>query len=137
MVSLKISQNSQENTCSRASFLVKLEGRGTVFFCEFCEIVNSTFFYRIPLVTASNSESYIFVICPDSFIAIFYLLIYLFYFSAVSFNINNTLSVNAFVIHTYLVMLLAIAGIVDPFLFNLIDLVSFFSIFLHPTTILR
>ena len=73
MVSLKISQNSQENTCSRASFLVKLEGRGTVFFCEFCEIVNSTFFYRIPLVTASNSESYIFVICPDSFIAIFYL----------------------------------------------------------------
>ena len=38
-VFLKISQNSQENTCARASFLIKL-----VFSCEFCEIFKNTFF---------------------------------------------------------------------------------------------
>ena len=39
-VFLEISQNSQENSCARVSFLIKLQ----VFSCEFCEISNSTFF---------------------------------------------------------------------------------------------
>ena len=39
-VFLEISQNSQENTCARVSFLIKLQ---------------ATFFYRTPLVAASNS----------------------------------------------------------------------------------
>ena len=37
-VFLEISQNSQENTCARASFLIKLQA--------------ATFFYRTPLVAA-------------------------------------------------------------------------------------
>ena len=47
---LKILQNSQENTCDRVSFLglacnfIKKETLAQVFSCEFCEIVNNTFF---------------------------------------------------------------------------------------------
>ena len=41
-VVLKISQNSQENSCDRDSFLRKLQASGEtlaqVFSCEFCEI---------------------------------------------------------------------------------------------------
>ena len=47
-VFLQISQNSQENTCARVSFLIKLQ----VFSCEFCEISKNTFFYRTPLPAA-------------------------------------------------------------------------------------
>ena len=51
-VFLEISQNSQENTCVRASFLIKhqacnfikKEALAQVFSCEFCEISKSTFF---------------------------------------------------------------------------------------------
>ena len=62
-VFLKISQNSQENTCARASFLIKLlaeacnfikkEALAQVFSCEFCEIFKNTYFYRTPPVAAS------------------------------------------------------------------------------------
>ena len=51
---LEITQNSQENTYARVSFLVKLQAKdwnfikkGTlaqVFFCEFCEICKKIFF---------------------------------------------------------------------------------------------
>ena len=49
MMFLNILQNSQENTCARISFLIKLQ----VFSCEFCEIFKNTFFYRTPPVAAS------------------------------------------------------------------------------------
>ena len=61
-VFLKISQNSQENTCARVSFLLKLQAfcdlirkeiLAQVFSCEFCEICKNTYFYRTPLVAAS------------------------------------------------------------------------------------
>ena len=62
-VFLEISQNSQENTCARVSFLIKLqvsacnfieiETLAQVFSCEFCEIFNNTFFTEHPLATAS------------------------------------------------------------------------------------
>ena len=59
-VFLKISQNSQENTCARVSFLIKLqfsfikkEALAQVFSCEFSEISKDNFFHRIPLVAAS------------------------------------------------------------------------------------
>ena len=52
-VFLEISQNSQENTCARASFLIKLQAEvcnftkketlAQVFSCEFYEISKSTF----------------------------------------------------------------------------------------------
>ena len=45
---LEISQNSQENTCARVSFLRKL------FSCEFCEISKNTYFHKAPLVAASS-----------------------------------------------------------------------------------
>ena len=49
---LKISLNSQENSCARDSFLImfliinviKKETLAQVFSCEFCEIFNNTFF---------------------------------------------------------------------------------------------
>ena len=34
---------------------MKKETRALEFFCEFCEISKNTFFYRIPLVAASNT----------------------------------------------------------------------------------
>ena len=46
-VFLEISQISQENTCARVSFLIKLRASGNLinlFSCEFCEISKSTFF---------------------------------------------------------------------------------------------
>ena len=59
---LKILQNSLENTCARVSFLIKLtacnlikkETLAHVFSCELCEISNKIFFYRTPLVAASD-----------------------------------------------------------------------------------
>ena len=55
-VFLEISQNSQENICARASFLIKTDTLAQVFSCEFCEICNNTFSYRTPLVDASACE---------------------------------------------------------------------------------
>ena len=62
-VFLEISQNSQENTCARVSFFIKLQAAACnfikketlaqVFSCEFCEISKNTFFYRTPPVAAS------------------------------------------------------------------------------------
>ena len=67
-VFLKISQNSQGNTCARVSFLIKLKASWglnlpepevaglslvQVFSGEFCEIFKNTFFYRTSLVAAS------------------------------------------------------------------------------------
>ena len=53
---LEISQNSQENTYARDSFLIKLqasscnfikkESLALVFSCEFCEISKNTFFLQ-------------------------------------------------------------------------------------------
>ena len=53
-VLLEISQNSQENTCARVSFLIKWQAWGLqlyeketltqVFSCEFCENVKNTSF---------------------------------------------------------------------------------------------
>ena len=58
-VFLKFSQNSQENTCARASFLIKLQAETCNFIsketlaqllsCKFCEIFKNTFFYRKPI----------------------------------------------------------------------------------------
>ena len=60
MVFLKISQNSQENTCAGVSFLIKLQKSGLQHYLkrdsstgEFCKIFNNTFFYRTPPVAAS------------------------------------------------------------------------------------
>ena len=39
---LKLSQNSQENTCARVNFIWK-ETLAQVFLCEFCEISENTF----------------------------------------------------------------------------------------------
>ena len=62
-VFLEISQNSQENTRARVSFLIRLheeacnfikkETLAQVFSCEFCDISKNTSFHRTPLVTAS------------------------------------------------------------------------------------
>ena len=40
----KISQSSQQNTCARVSFLLKLQALAQVFSCEFCEIFKNIFF---------------------------------------------------------------------------------------------
>ena len=52
-VFLEISQHSQESTCARVSFLIKLQAWGLqlclqVFSCEFCEISKNAFSYRTP-----------------------------------------------------------------------------------------
>ena len=62
-VFLNISQNSQENTCARVSFLLKVQAEACKFIkketlvqkisCELCEIFRNTFFYRTPPVVAS------------------------------------------------------------------------------------
>ena len=69
----EISQNSQENTCARVSFLIKLQAccnfikkeTGTGISCEFCKIPKNTFSYRPSPVAASilwSPEKWSFVI---------------------------------------------------------------------------
>ena len=76
-VFLEISQNLQENTCARVSFLLKLlawacnfikkDTPAQVFSCEFCEISKYTFSYRTPpvaaYVTSSKQTSNKLVLC--------------------------------------------------------------------------
>ena len=54
-VLLEISQNSQENTCARVSFLnfIKKETLAQVFSCKFFQNFKNNFFYRTPLEAAS------------------------------------------------------------------------------------
>ena len=52
-VFLEVSQNIQEITCARVSFLK--ETLAQVFFCECCEISINTFLHRTPLVAPSKS----------------------------------------------------------------------------------
>ena len=61
---LEILQNSQENTCARVSFLIKLQAAAYnfikkktlvhVFSCEFCKIPKNIFSYRTRPVAASE-----------------------------------------------------------------------------------
>ena len=61
-VFLEILQNSQENTCARVSFLIKLqatllkEALAQEFSCEFCEISKNANFYRTASVAASVAK---------------------------------------------------------------------------------
>ena len=61
-VFLEILQNSQESTCARVSFLIKLQTLAQVFCCEFCEISKNTFSYRTPSVAAFDCKQ---VYAPD------------------------------------------------------------------------
>ena len=64
---LEISQNSQENTCARLSFLIKLQAWSLllywketltqVFSCQFCEISKNIFFTEHVWTTASVPEN--------------------------------------------------------------------------------
>ena len=66
-VFLKILQNSQESTCARVTFLIKLQAEACnfiktetlakVFSHKFCKIFKNTFLHRTPPVAAS--ENYI------------------------------------------------------------------------------
>ena len=58
-VFLKISQNSQENTCTRVFFSKVEESLAQAFSCEFCKILKSNFFYRTPLGTAFPNRGYL------------------------------------------------------------------------------
>ena len=64
---LEILQNSQENTCARVSFLIKLQAACNfikketlpqVFSCEFCEMFKNNFFIENLGVTASDYSCY-------------------------------------------------------------------------------
>ena len=69
-VFFEILQNSQESTCARVSFLIKLEDSGLqlikketlaqVLSREFCKISKNTFSYRTPLVGASALSKLLF-----------------------------------------------------------------------------
>ena len=57
MMFLKISQNSQENTCARVFFFckfIKKETLAQMFSCEFCDISKNIFFTEHLRTTASN-----------------------------------------------------------------------------------
>ena len=66
-VLLEISQNSQENTCARVPFLIKLQAEvcnfikketlAQMFSCEICEISKNTFFIENLQVTASDFKN--------------------------------------------------------------------------------
>ena len=57
---LEISQNSQENICARATFLIKFFRKETLaqqFSCEFYEISKNSISYRIPPVAATGRST--------------------------------------------------------------------------------
>ena len=51
-----MSQISQENTCARVSFFIKIKTLTQVFSCEFCEISNKTFFTEHLLAAVSLGD---------------------------------------------------------------------------------
>ena len=67
-VFLKVSQNSQENTCVRVSFLIKLQALACnfikreclahMFSCTFCEIFKNTFFTEHLWTTTSEYQEF-------------------------------------------------------------------------------
>ena len=69
---LENSQNSQKNTCSRASFLIKLQAEACNFIkkenlaqvlsCKFCGTSKITFFTEHLPATAFNSFELLFII---------------------------------------------------------------------------
>ena len=81
-VSLNVLQNSQGNTCARASFLIRLQAWGVrpatilkkrlvqVFSYEFCGIFKNTYFYRTPPMAASDAY-----LAPDGLLFIIYIVI--------------------------------------------------------------
>ena len=57
-VFLEILQNSQENTCARVSFLIKLQALGLwILSCEFCKVSKNTFFTEQLQVAASINKN--------------------------------------------------------------------------------
>ena len=72
-VFLKISRNSQVNTCARVSFLIKFwglqkkEALAKMFSCEFCEVFKNTFFSEHLRTTASDFLPFIQFICATQF----------------------------------------------------------------------
>ena len=65
-VFLKVSQNSNESTCTRVFFLIKLQASGLqlylkkklwhrFFFCELCETFKNTYFEEHLRTAASHS----------------------------------------------------------------------------------
>ena len=66
-VFLKVSLDSQENTCARISFLIKLQAQACnfikketlaqVFSCAFCKIFNNNSYYRTRLVATSENKN--------------------------------------------------------------------------------
>ena len=70
-VFLETSQNSQENSCARNYFLIKLQAKAwnfikkesltQMFSCEISEIFKNTFFYRTPATVASFMTSNIYL----------------------------------------------------------------------------
>ena len=71
-VFLEISQNSQENTCARDSFLINLQA--CLFSCNFfCEISKNIFFRKTPPVSASGVLSLSDVSNAFGYISVHYL----------------------------------------------------------------
>ena len=74
MMLLEISQNSQENTCTRVSFLIKLqafikkEALAQVLSCEFCEISKNTFSTEHLWTTASAAHLNLFIFVKKAII---------------------------------------------------------------------
>ena len=105
-VFLNISQNSQENTCARVSFLIKLQARpcnfskketlAQVFSCEFCEISKNTFFYRTPLVAASgrSEDMKILSININYFHRFFVVFFYIYLLQIISKKKSSSLQIN-------------------------------------------
>ena len=65
-------QNSQENTCARVSFLIKLQAKketlAQVFSCEFCNIFKNTFFTE-HLRTAASVTTILVVVYLKQFLS--------------------------------------------------------------------
>ena len=71
---LEILENSQDNTCARASLLIKLQDSAgfikkeilaQVYSCEFCETFKNMFCYRKPPVAASVLRILVFAKVAD------------------------------------------------------------------------
>ena len=68
-VFFEILQNSQENICARASFLINLQNLAQMFSCEFYEIFKNIFFIEhlrwLLLKFQFLSSCYLIHYCPD------------------------------------------------------------------------
>ena len=97
-VVLKISQNSQQNTCVRVSLLIKLQASGL---CEFCEIFKNTIFKNTEHLRQTVSAYFVNISSVTMKYEFFYTKNWIIYLNELHYCIINDISYCGFLYNQF------------------------------------